>query len=85
MFELTIDEEGAIIIPEKVLSSLSLKEGDKVCLHEKDGKIIIEKKKSISPEEYESLIDDAGEYAKSMGLDENDCYRIVEEFIASIK
>ena len=74
MFELTIDEDGAIIIPEKVLSSLSLKEGDKVCLHEKDGKIIIEKKKSISPEEYESLIDDAGEYAISMGLDENDCY-----------
>ena len=48
MFELTIDEEGAIIIPEKVLSSLSLKEGDMVCLHEKDGKIIIEKKKIIS-------------------------------------
>lgn len=85
MFELTIDEEGAIIIPEKVLSSLSLKEGDKVCLHEKDGKIIIAKKKSISPEEYESLIEDAREYAKMMGLDENDCYRIVEEFIASIK
>ena len=85
MFELTIDEDGAIIIPEKVLSSLSLKEGDMVCLHEKDGKIIIEKKKSISPEEYESLIEDAREYAKSMGLDENDCYRIVEEYIACLK
>lgn len=85
MFELTIDEDGAIIIPEKVLSSLSLKEGDKVCLHEKDGKIIIEKKKSISPEEYESLIEDAREYAKMMGLDENDCYRIVEEYIACFK
>ena len=45
----------------------------------------IEKRKSISPEEYESLIEDAREYAKMMGLDENDCYRIVEEFIASIK
>ncbi len=85
MFELTIDEDGAVVIPGKVLSSLSLKEGDKVDLYTEGGRIIIEKKKGVSPEEYESLIDDAREYAKSMGLDENDCYRIVEEYIACLK
>ena len=85
MFELTIDSDGAVTIPEKLLSLLSLKEGDKVNIYEEDGKLILEKKKSISRDEYEKLLDDAKEYAAAMGLDENDCYGIIEEYMASLK
>ena len=54
-------------------------------IYEEDGKLILEKKKSISRDEYEKLLDDAKEYAAAMGLDENDCYGIIEEYMASLK
>lgn len=85
MFELTIDEENTVMIPSRVLSTLSLKAGDKVNLYTDEGKIIIEKKQGLSEEEYEHLLDDAASYAKAMGIDERDCYQIVEEYMASLK
>ncbi len=56
-----------------------------VNLYTDGGKIIIEKKQGLSEEEYEHLLDDAASYAKAMGIDERDCYQIVEEYMASLK
>lgn len=84
MFELTVGSDGEILIPEKALSALSLKEGDRVSLSVDGERIILEKVMGISREDYERLIEDASDYAKRMGLDEDDCYRIVEEYIKTL-
>ncbi len=83
-FEVTI-EDGMIIIPKNLLEELKLKDGDKVSLALENGKIIVEKKKGIERAVYESLISDARAYAESLGLDENDVYNILEEYLEESK
>lgn len=42
----------------------------------------MERKKKITEDDYERLLDEAKKYASIMGLDENDCYQIIEEYLA---
>ena len=82
MYEISIDSDGAVIIPEKVLALLGLKKGDTLSLQVEDCKLIMERKKKITEDDYERLLDEAKKYASIMGLDENDCYQIIEEYLA---
>ncbi len=83
-FELTLDEDNSIIIPEPVLKELKMKKGDTFVLSVEKDEIKLEKKKKLSQDDYDALISMAAEYAKETGLDTLDCYSIVEEYINSL-
>ncbi len=83
-FEVTVDSDGAVIIPEKALRELKIGQGSKLELSIRDGSIILSRKKGISKDDYERLISKAEAYANEMGIDPGICYAIVEEYLESL-
>ena len=77
---LTISSKGQISLPVNIRKLLSIDTGDKLVAYTSGDVIILKTLKLPSAEEFESSLDEAQKWAKSVGYNENDVDDIIKSF-----
>ena len=77
---LTVSSKGQISLPVNIRKLLSIDTGDKLVAYTSGDVIILKTSKLPSAEEFESSLDEAQKWAKSVGYNENDVDDIIKSF-----
>ncbi len=77
---LTVSSKGQISLPVNIRKLLSIDTGDKLVAYTSGDVIILKTLKLPSAEEFESSLDEAQKWAKSVGYNENDVDDIIKSF-----
>lgn len=75
---LTVSSKGQISLPVSIRKLLSIDTGDKLVAYTSGDVIMLKMLKLPSPEEFEASLDEAQEWAASVGYDENDVNNIIK-------
>lgn len=75
---LTVSSKGQISLPVNIRKLLSIDTGDKLVAYTSGDVIILKTLKLPSAEEFESSLDEAQKWAKSVGYNEDDVNDIVK-------
>lgn len=75
---LTVSSKGQISLPVSIRKLLSIDTGDKLVAYTSGDVIMLKTLKLPSAEEFETMLDEAQEWAASVGYDENDINDIVK-------
>ncbi len=75
---LTVSSKGQISLPVSIRKLLSIDAGDKLVAYTSGDVIMLKTLKLPSAEEFESSLDEAQKWAKSVGYNENDVNDIVK-------
>lgn len=75
---LTVSSKGQISLPVSIRKRLSIDTGDKLVAYTSGDVIMLKTLKLPSPEEFETSLDEAQEWAASVGYDESDVDDIVK-------
>lgn len=75
---LTVSSKGQISLPVSIRKLLSIDTGDKLVAYTSGDVIMLKMLKLPSAEEFEASLDEAQEWAASVGYDENDVNNIIK-------
>lgn len=75
---LTVSSKGQISLPASICERLSIDAGDKLVAYTSGDVIMLKTLKIPSIEEFESFLDEAQEWAASVGYTENDINDIIK-------
>ena len=75
---LTVSPEGQISLPVSILKLLSISNGDKLVAYASDDMIMLKAVKLPTAEEFEKSMDEAQDWAKSVGYKEQDVNDIIK-------
>ena len=75
----TVSENGQIILPEELRKTLSISEGDKLEVYAENNSIVIKPVQQSKVERFMKWMDEAREWASSVGYTEDDVARIIKE------
>lgn len=75
---LTVSSKGQISLPVSIRKLLSINTGDKLVAYTSGDVIMLKMLKLPSAEEFEASLDEAQEWAASVGYDENDVNNIIK-------
>lgn len=75
---LTVSSKGQISLPVSICEHLSIDTGDKLAAYISGDVIMLKTLKNLSAEEFESSLDEAQEWAASVGYAENDINDIIK-------
>lgn len=78
---LTVSSKGQIVLPAEMRKSLSIATGDKLAVYASDDIIMLKVIKMPSAKEFERKLDEARDWAASVGYEESD----VSEIIKSVR
>ncbi|MCI9101908.1 MAG: AbrB/MazE/SpoVT family DNA-binding domain-containing protein [Lachnospiraceae bacterium] len=78
---LTVSSKGQISLPVSIRKLLSIDAGDKLVAYTSGDVIMLKTLKLPSAEEFESSLDEAQKWAKSVGYNEND----VDDIVKSVR
>ncbi len=78
---LTVSSKGQITLPVSIRKLLSIDAGDKLVAYTSGDVIMLKTLKLPSAEEFESSLDEAQKWAKSVGYNEND----VDDIVKSVR
>ncbi len=75
---LTVSSKGMISLPVSICERLSIDAGDKLVVYTSGDVIMLKTLKLLSAEEFEASLDEAQEWAASVGYTENDMNDIIK-------
>ena len=75
---LTVSSKGQISLPVSICERLSIDAGDKLVVYTSGDVIMLKTLKLLSAEEFEASLDEAQEWAASVGYTENDMNDIIK-------
>ena len=75
---LTVSSKGQISLPVSICKRLSIGAGDKLVAYTSGDVIMLKTLKLLSAEEFEASLDEAQEWAASVGYTENDMNDIIK-------
>lgn len=78
---LTVSSKGQISLPVSIRKLLSIEAGDKLVAYTSDDVIMLKALKLPSADEFEATLNEAQDWAKSVGYKETD----VDEIISSVR
>ena len=78
---LTVSSKGQISIPLEIRKKMSIARGDKMAVYASDDVIMLKPIKIPSEDDFEQLLDEAQEWAASVGYQESD----VDDIIKSVR
>ena len=75
---LTVSSKGQISIPLEIRKKISIARGDKMAVYASDDVIMLKRIKIPSEDDFEQLLDEAQEWAASVGYQESDVNDIIK-------
>ena len=75
---LTVSSKGQISIPLEIRKKMSIARGDKMAVYASDDVIMLKPIKIPSEDDFEQLLDEAQEWAASVGYQESDVNDIIK-------
>ena len=75
---LTVSSKGQISIPLEIRKKMSIAKGDKMAVYASDDVIMLKPIKIPSEDDFEQLLDEAQEWAASVGYQESDVNDIIK-------
>ena len=75
---LTVSSKGQIVLPAAIRKSLSIDAGDKLVAYASDDVIMLKVLRLPSAEEFRAKLDEAQEWAASVGYTESDVEEIIK-------
>ena len=75
---LTVSSKGQIVLPKKKKKSMSITTGDKLAVYASEDIIMLKAIKMPSAMEFEKKMDEAREWAASVGYKESDVSKIIK-------
>lgn len=75
----SVSSKGQVVLPAAMRRSLSIDEGDKLAVYYTDGLIMLKPIKMPSEQEFLQTLDEAKEWAASVGYSESDINVIIKE------
>ena len=75
----TVFENGHIILPEELMKTFSISEGDKLEVYAEDNSIVIKPVQQSKVEEFMKWMDESKEWAASVGYTEEDVAKIIKD------
>ena len=76
---LTLSSKGQIVLPAGVRKSMSLKNGDKLVMYSEGDVIMLKPIQLPTEEEFKAQLDEAQQWAASVGYTEDDVNSIIKE------
>ena len=76
---LTLSSKGQIVLPVGVRKSMSLRNGDKLVMYSEGDVIMLKPIQLPTEEEFKAQLDEAQQWAASVGYTEDDVNRIIKE------
>ena len=78
---LTVSSKGQVVLPASIRKSLSIDAGDKLAVYASDDVIMLKVLRMPSAEEFRAKLDEAAEWAASVGYSESD----VDDIVKSVR
>lgn len=78
---LTVSSKGQVVLPAKLRKELSIHSGDKLAVYASGDVIMLKRIQMPTAEEFRARLDEAQEWAKSVGYQESD----VDDVIKSVR
>ena len=75
----SVSSKGQVVLPISVRNALSISEGDKLAVYSTGEIIMLKPVKMPSAQEFEQHLDEAKEWAASVGYTESDVSSIIKE------
>jgi AbrB family looped-hinge helix DNA binding protein len=76
---LTLSSKGQLVLPAKIRKSMSLRNGDKLVMYSTNDVIMLKPIQLPTEEEFKKQLDEAQQWASSVGYTEDDISRIIKE------
>ena len=74
----TVSTKGQVVLPAEVRRTLAIADGDRLAVHVSDGVIMLKPVKIPSAEDFKQWMDEARDWAASVGYQEEDVDKIIK-------